>query len=45
MSQITEILDREIKKDEQIKDFQKSLDKVKKERNHYFQQAMNGGKQ
>lgn len=45
MSQVTEILDREMKKDEQIKNLQKSLNKVKEERNHYFHQTINGVKQ
>lgn len=44
MIQIVEILDREMKKDEKIKNLQNSLDKVKEERNHYFNQAINGDK-
>lgn len=44
MIQVAKIVDREMKKDEKIKNLQESLDKAKEERNHYFHQTVNGGK-
>lgn len=44
MIQIAKILDREMGKDEKIKNLQASLDKAKEERNYYFKQTVKGDK-